>query len=272
MTPIENKLIILVAVHKPCVLPTGDIFVPIHCGRAVSKLDSRSLEWMKANMIGDDTGENISYLNEYFCELTAIYWAWKNYEKLGNPERIGLCHYRRFFMDLGNENEITVPVHYLSKTLREQFNQNHNSDELIRALDLLHPDLKRDMDMYLNQNKGYFFNMFILPKEIFFEYCKIIFSILFKLLEITSWEKLDPYQRRMAGFVGERLTGGIIYHLHKTHKISMHETLVIMPVFEPLLKYQTHLTAFFAQHFASFPVIYSYLLSLQTHTLKYFKG
>lgn len=42
---------------------------------------------------GDDTGENISVKNRYYCELTGIYWVWKNTRQ----EVIGACHYRRFF-------------------------------------------------------------------------------------------------------------------------------------------------------------------------------
>ena len=59
-------------------------------------MSEKDYQWMLDNMIGDDTGDNISELNRNFNELTAIYWAWKNYDKLGNPDYIGLAHYRRF--------------------------------------------------------------------------------------------------------------------------------------------------------------------------------
>lgn len=96
---------ILVAYHKPSYLLKSDVFVPIHLGRAVSNmkhkdgaLSSKDIKWLKKNLIGDDTGENISLKNRNYCEATAIYWAWKNYDKLGNPDYIGLMHYRRFFI------------------------------------------------------------------------------------------------------------------------------------------------------------------------------
>ncbi|MDY2867842.1 MAG: DUF4422 domain-containing protein [Mesosutterella sp.] len=97
-----SKLKILVGYHKPAYLLKGDIFVPIHLGRACSSVYSKDgnlsqedSSWLLGNTIGDDTGENISHLNREFCELTGIYWAWKNYEILGNPEYIGFMHYRR---------------------------------------------------------------------------------------------------------------------------------------------------------------------------------
>ena len=52
---------------------------------------------MLDNMIGDDTGDNISELNRDVNEWSAIYWVWKNYDKIDNPDYIGLCHYRRLF-------------------------------------------------------------------------------------------------------------------------------------------------------------------------------
>lgn len=53
--------------------------------------------WLKKTMIGDNTGENISLQNKNYCELSAVYWAWKNQYALKNPDYIGLMHYRRVF-------------------------------------------------------------------------------------------------------------------------------------------------------------------------------
>lgn len=89
----------LVGYHKPAYLVKSDIWVPIHLGRALAtqaskdgKMTEEDYQWMLDNMIGDDTGDNISKLNRHFGELTGIYWAWKNYDKLGNPGHIGFCY------------------------------------------------------------------------------------------------------------------------------------------------------------------------------------
>ena len=44
----------------------------------------------------DNTGDNISEKNPYYCELTAMYWIWKNDS---SSKYISIEHYRRFFMD-----------------------------------------------------------------------------------------------------------------------------------------------------------------------------
>lgn len=102
------SLKILVCCHKPTALPCldgdrgRDIYVPIHCGRADADGDnllrSEDARWMQEHCIGDDTGVNISAQHSNFSELSAIFWAWKNYDKLGNPDYIGFIHYRRGFL------------------------------------------------------------------------------------------------------------------------------------------------------------------------------
>ena len=100
-----NTVKIFVGYHKPYQLLKSDIFEPIHLGRAVADSkakdgtnDVAALKWLEDNMIGDDTGNNISKKNRRYCELTGIYWIWKNYEKIGNPAYIGFMHYRRHFI------------------------------------------------------------------------------------------------------------------------------------------------------------------------------
>ena len=268
----ETKLKILVATHKPCMLPNESIYFPIHCGRAVTQLNSDLQDWMIEHTQGDDTGDNISELNPYFCELTAIYWAWKNYERLGSPQKIGLCHYRRYFMDFDANSAITAPVHILSKSVAEQFDVNHNPYELQKAINLIEDsEFKNSTMEYLNQKKGYFFNMFILQKEYFFEYCNMLFPLLFRLSENSNWNRLDSYQKRMPGFIAERLTGAYLYHLKMKKNISLHETLPIVPITNTysILKHQIAITNYLAKTIPQFPRLYAKFLSLQTHVLKH---
>ena len=61
---------IIVATHKPYTMPTGEMYVPVQAGAAVNpRLPYR----------GDDSGDQISGRNDRYCELTALYWAWKTY-------------------------------------------------------------------------------------------------------------------------------------------------------------------------------------------------
>ena len=67
------------------ILTEDPIYQPVMAGNA--RLDNTS------NIPGDDTGENISAKNNYYSELTGIYWVWKH----TSQEITGSCHYRRFF-------------------------------------------------------------------------------------------------------------------------------------------------------------------------------
>ena len=75
---------ILVATHKKYQMPSDKMYLPLHVG--AEKKDSIGYKT-------DDSGKNISLKNPYFCELTGLYWAWKNLK----AKYIGLAHYRRHF-------------------------------------------------------------------------------------------------------------------------------------------------------------------------------
>lgn len=81
-------------------------YEPIFVGNKVrqqkmkdGEIDEESVRKYMTGAVTDDAydGENISDLNRFVNEMTAVYWLWKHYDKIGNPEFIGLSHYRRFF-------------------------------------------------------------------------------------------------------------------------------------------------------------------------------
>ncbi len=85
----KNKLKIAVATHKKFQMPTQAGYFPLHVGK------SRHTQKL-SEYVGDDTGDNISDKNPFFCELTGLYWLWKNTDS----EYVGMVHYRRYFRSL----------------------------------------------------------------------------------------------------------------------------------------------------------------------------
>ena len=76
---------IIIASHKKYKTADEEMYIPIQVGaEGKEKIEG---------YIQDNTGENISLKNPYFCELTGLYWAWKNLD----ADYVGLVHYRRYF-------------------------------------------------------------------------------------------------------------------------------------------------------------------------------
>lgn len=257
---------LLICYHKPDVLLQDEYMTPIHVGRAMAKKnkspDDPNLKWLLENMIGDDTGENISLKNGSYNELTSLYWAWKNYDKIGDPEYIGLMHYRRHFVlregetkvfniDKIDENyfkEINYSPEKLSDMLDgcdfvchlgkvdniyKHYLDNHRPEDIELALSFLSSKYQNLAKEYMNQSYGNFCNMFIFPKKIFFDYCEWLFDILEKF-ENT----VDTSEKRL--FISERLTGIYIYGLmkegykYKVLPISFVAEPINIPVAMPL--------------------------------------
>ena len=224
-----KKCQIFVACHKPCDVPNDNVYVPIHVGRSLSSY--------KLDMIGDDTGDNISNKNSTYCEITALYWIWKNIRK-SDVEYVGLCHYRRFFdfdfqkgdIDalFSNNTDVIIPApHIRVNTLQHGLLLYISSDDFVILKSVLkkkYPEYLKTMDKILLGVKDYPYNMLICKKELFDNYCDWLFSI---LTECEKLIKLSPYSRgkRVFGYMAEFLMP--IYFIHNGYKYKTLETVFI---------------------------------------------
>ena len=213
----EKKITVLVATHKKYNMPTDKMYLPIHVGASGKE---------KIGYITDETGDNISLKNPYFCELTGMYWAWKNIDS----DYIGLAHYRRHFAsnkvdkkDLFNSvlsfdeaNELLNNTDIVVPKLRKYYIENlysHYADTLyIEPLDITgkiieekYPKYKKEFDKLHMRTSAHMFNMFIMKKEKFDEYCNWLFDILFELEKRVDNSKYDTFHARFYGRVSELL-------------------------------------------------------------------
>ena len=91
---------IIVCAHKNDFVLSNDVFRPLQVGKAQSAVNF--------GFDGDDTGDNISHKNPNYCELTGLYWAWKN---MTDYDFVGLAHYRRYFDFSKNASKIDYVRH-----------------------------------------------------------------------------------------------------------------------------------------------------------------
>ena len=116
-----NKLAFFVCHHKPGPLFKDEIFIPIHVGAANSK-------HVLPDCIRDDVGDNISFKNNNYCELTAFYWAWKNVE----ADYYGFFHYRRL-LNLNSRKKNSFTIHDFSPETIRKVGWNRKTIETVCA-------------------------------------------------------------------------------------------------------------------------------------------
>lgn len=208
---------IIVATHKKYWMPKEELYLPLHVGA-----EGKNLELGYAK---DNIGDNISNKNKNYCELTGLYWAWKNLD----ADYIGLAHYRRHFCIKGAKGSkqekilnsqqakellsiadiiLPKPRNYFIETNYSQYAHAHHAIDLDLTRQIIqekYPEYINEFDLSMKKTTGHRFNMFIMSKEKFDEYCTWLFEILFELenrLDISSYNANDS---RVFGFVSERL-------------------------------------------------------------------
>ena len=209
-------------------MPKDEIYLPLHVGRE-GKDD--------LGYTGDNTGDNISLKNPSYCELTGLYWAWKNLE----ADYVGLAHYRRHFTvksrsqqkKLGMMNSvltgeelepllkkyrILVPKkrNYYIETLYSHYEHTHYKEHLDITREIIaemYPNYLEEFDKVMKQRGGYMFNMYIMEKQLSDEYCQWLFSILFELENRLQDKEYSFFQGRFYGRVSE-----IIFNVWLMHQ------------------------------------------------------
>lgn len=238
MTPSSPRIKLLVACHKAdSAIRNDELYMPIQVGKALHPE-------LNLGFQTDDTGDNISSKNGSYCELTALYWAWKN---LRDVDYIGLCHYRRYFdlSHLGDnhlkvtyaynaamldgfdnasaivqtlaKSDIIVPsVNQFTISVGDAYRQSHVTEDYFTAKRIIqesYPEYAASFERVLDKGNKYSgCNMFITRREIFADYCEWLFS-LFEKMEPEIKLSPYPYQQRVFGFLSERLFN-VFIHRH----------------------------------------------------------
>ncbi|WP_294725448.1 DUF4422 domain-containing protein [uncultured Fusobacterium sp.] len=208
---------ILVATHKKYEMPRYSCYLPLHVGKKGKD---------NLGYVGDDTGENISEKNPYYCELTGVYWAWKNLK----ADYIGLAHYRRQFKgrnkqknslfdtvlsdieikELLKETDIILPKkrNYYIENLYDHYKHTMYIEPLDITGEIIkefYPEYHQNFLKLYKRTSAHMFNMFIMKREYFDKYCEWLFDILGKLEIRMQGKDYDSFHARFYGRVSELL-------------------------------------------------------------------
>lgn len=229
---------IIIATHKKYKMPEDEIYIPLQVGAE----GKENLGYEK-----DNTGDNISLKNAFYCELTGLYWAWKNL----NADYIGLSHYRRHFtyskkipkteqerfqilLNSEQADELLNDVDILLPKKRKYYIENlynhYKHTMFIEPLDETRNIIKEQCPEYLpefeklhKRTSAHMFNMFIMKKKYLDEYCEWLFKILFELEKRVDPKQYDSFHSRYLGRISELLLDVWI----NTNKLNYKEIKVI---------------------------------------------
>ncbi len=208
---------IIVATHKIYEMPKNEMYLPVHVGAE----GKDSIGYQK-----DNENDNISLKNPFFCELTGLYWAWKNLD----ADYIGLAHYRRHFAskkinkkDLFNSvltleeadkildsTDIITPKkrNYYIESLYSHYDHTLHIEPLDitgKIIEEKYPEYSNEFNKLKKRKSAHMFNMFIMKKDKLDEYCTWLFDILFELEKRVDNSKYDSFHARFYGRVSELL-------------------------------------------------------------------
>lgn len=236
---------VLVCYHKKYKTLSNNVYKPIIVGNALKE------KTIIQGALKDDDGINISLQNPYFCELTAQYWAWKNSEKINNPDYIGLMHYRRYLWfgqkinkieDYIDERviqkacasgvDIILPTatDIYSRTKKKvcvNFAEQYSIEQHIDDLETIRKIIKEYYPQYYRAfittaysiRRISWCNVLVAKKSVFDEYSEFLFGVLFaaeKEIPYLAYKTME--EQRVFGFISELLLNTFVYYKKECDK------------------------------------------------------
>lgn len=187
-------------------------------------------------MVTDDQGENISKKNANYCELTALYWIWKNRLQKDETKKIdyyGLFHYRRIldirqedsYCLINNDIDVILPFPLLHAPNILEHHTRYLKEEdwmaMFKALEELQPEYAEVFPEVFAQPYFYNFNILIAKSHVLNDYCSWLFPILTRTEELScpkGWERKDRY----IGYLGENLL--TLYFMYNRNNLKIAHT------------------------------------------------
>ena len=226
----EKRIKIYVASHKPTEKYGDECYYLIHVG-AAQRADVNIVGAVKDN----DSPDNISSKNDIYCELTALYYIWKN---VHDVDITGLVHYRRFFVRKNkitkapnsiilSQNEIQSIMSKYDVILGEPTEKKYAVGgfftnpldvpefaiyrNILPSIKLLYPEYVEDYYKEFFEPTMSFCNMMICKKELFDQYCEFLFNVLFDAEKRWVDAGIGVAPREM-GYISEYLLNCWIRH------------------------------------------------------------
>lgn len=201
---------VIVAAHKKYDMPKDKLYLPLQVGSALHD---------NIGYARDNDGDGISEKNPYFCELTGLYWAWKNL----SCDAVGLAHYRRHFgkkrdqllchteaeqLLLKYDAILPKKRKYYIENLYSHYANTLEPEPLDVTGDIIrekYPEYYPEFERLHKRTSAHMFNMMIMRASQFNAYCEWLFDILFELEKRVPTDGMDGFHARFFGRVSELL-------------------------------------------------------------------
>ena len=246
----KNYLNLYIITHKDFKNDITNKFYKILCDNPKQLNSSYPLE-----IIFSNKGNELYSRKKGYSEGSKMFYIWKQYKnKKITSKYVGFNHYRRIFSFVNNipnlekifkNYDVILNNHViLNMTIKEQYYENHNGDDIESVLNIIKekfPDYYKSALKVLNSTKIYFCNIFIMKSDDFIKYGNFVFPTLLefdkkykfkndndvknyvktinkykkKNIYNKTYEKIISEQRRLEGYLLERLSNIFYYHHFK---------------------------------------------------------